>query len=174
MDIANKYQPLWERIQQFEMDDVDSDFSFTDRLARENDWTLEYAIRTVYEYKKFIMLILISGHPMTPSDQIDQVWHLHLLYTQSYWNDWCKDTLKFNIHHGPTKGGQTEKDKYKDLYAHTKKVYEQVFQTRPPEEIWPIHEIRFGQINFTRVNRHKNWIIPKLKVGQFVWKFFQR
>ncbi|UTW64629.1 hypothetical protein KFE98_03280 [bacterium SCSIO 12741] len=154
---------LWTRIQDFEIDDIESDFTFTDRLARENDWSMEYSVRTIHEYKKFLFLICIAKHPLTPSDQVDQVWHLHLLYTHSYWIDLCKNTLNRDIHHGPTKGGQQEKDKFKDWYGETKRFYQQVFEEPYPEDIWPRSEVRFGELRFTRVNRHRNWVIPKPK-----------
>jgi hypothetical protein len=65
-------QELWERVRGFEISDPSADFSFTDRLARENSWTLEYAISTILEYKKFMFLNCISKHPLTPSDQVDR------------------------------------------------------------------------------------------------------
>jgi len=103
---------LWDKLEEFQLDDFDSTFTFTDRLCRENGWKYEYSIRAINEYKKFIFLICISDHPLTPSDQIDQVWHLHLLYTRSYWTDFCQKTLGRQIHHGPTKGGKSEKEKF--------------------------------------------------------------
>lgn len=45
---------LWRKIQDFEIDDINSSFTFTDRLARENGWTTEFSLRTIEEYKKFI------------------------------------------------------------------------------------------------------------------------
>ena len=152
---------LWNKIRNFELDDIDSDFTFSNRLARENDWSTEYSLRCIEEYKRFIFLICKTSHPLTPSDQVDQVWHLHLLYTQSYWEDFCGNTLDKQIHHGPTKGGSEEKSKYKDWYAETKNVYLESFKEKPPADIWPKSEIRFGEIQFSRVNRHRNWIIPK-------------
>jgi len=78
---------LWNRIRRFELDDPAAAFSFTDRLARENGWPLEYALRATLEYRKFMFLLCLTEHPLTPSDQVDPVWHLHLLYTRSYcWN----------------------------------------------------------------------------------------
>ncbi len=152
---------LWDKIRNFEIDDLDSSFTFTDRLARENDWSLEYSLRAVYEYKKFLFLIVISDFPLTPSDQIDQVWHLHLLYTQSYWIDFCKHTIHKDIHHGPTKGSE-EKSLFKEQYLKTLEFYESIFSKKPPNDIWVDVDTRFKEIHFTRVNRHKNWILPKL------------
>ncbi|PCJ62698.1 MAG: hypothetical protein COA58_16850 [Bacteroidetes bacterium] len=157
---------IWTKIQNFELDDIDSDFTFTDRLARENSWTIEYAVRVILEYKKFIFLICNADHPVTPSDQIDQVWHLHLIYTQSYWTDLCKNTIQRDIHHGPTKGGGKEKANYNNLYEETKRLYQRTFENEPPNDIWPSSKIRFGELRFTRVNRHRNWIIPKFRLKQ--------
>lgn len=161
MKMTPDKEVLWQKILDFQIDDPDAAFSFTDRLARENDWPLEFALRCVQEYKRFIFLACISDQPCTPSDEVDQVWHLHLLYTRSYWNELCRDTLGKEIHHGPTKGGQAEKTKYINLYEETKKLYEGTFESAPPEDIWPPCAVRFGNLRFTRVNRHRNWVLPK-------------
>uniref|UniRef100_UPI00404B075D glycine-rich domain-containing protein n=2 Tax=Flavobacterium sp. TaxID=239 RepID=UPI00404B075D len=152
---------LWNEIRSFELDDPEISFNFSDRLARENGWTLEYSLRAILEYKKFIFLLTITNHPLTPSDQVDQVWHLHLLYTQSYWDDFCEKLLKRKIHHGPTKGGEAEKSKYTNWYEKTKDLYVETFKTAIPNDIWPSSEIRFSEIKFERVNTKRNWIIKK-------------
>lgn len=162
-------QKLWNEIKSFELDQPEISLSFTDRLARENGWSFEYSVRAVSEYKKFIFLLTIATHPLTPSDQVDQVWHLHLLYTQSYWEDFCENTIKRKIHHGPTKGGDNEKTKFTNWYEKTKELYNEIFKTAPPEDLWPTSEIRFSDINFQRVNLKKNWIIKK----PFKWNIYQ-
>lgn len=161
---------FWHKVKRFPLDDSQADFTFSDRLARENSWDKEYALRTILEYKKFMFLICQSDHPLTPSDQVDQVWHLHMIYTQSYWTDFCEQTLGQTIHHGPTRGGNTEKDKYNNWYEATKEFYESVFQKKAPEDIWPPSRVRFGEIRFSRVNLHRNWVIPKPKFIR-KWKF---
>lgn len=155
-------QQLWTRILNFNIDDPASSFTFTDRLCRENDWSMEYAIRAVLEYKKFIFLVCISDRPQTPSDQVDQVWHLHLLYTHSYWLEFCKGLLNRDIHHGPTKGVE-ERGVFKDQYTETLSLYASKFGEKAPKDIWPNPDERISQINFTRVNRHKQWVIPKIR-----------
>lgn len=163
-------QELWERVKSFEISDPNAEFSFTDRLARENSWPLEFAIRAVFEYKKFMFLNCITTHPLTPSDQVDQVWHLHLIYTESYWTDFCKNTLEKAIHHGPTSGGESEKTKYTNWYESTKELYRSIFDNEPPIDIWPSSKIRFGQIRFSRVNLHTHWVVPKPRFLK-KWKF---
>lgn len=157
----NEQLQLWNKIKSFELDDPDISLNFTGRLARENGWSIEYSIRVIEEYKKFIFLLLVSQRPLTPSDQVDQVWHLHLLYTQSYWEDFCENTIQRKIHHGPTKGGTAEKTKFTNWYEETKKKYLEVFKTEIPTDIWPSNEKRFSDINFQRVNIKSNWIIKK-------------
>jgi hypothetical protein len=154
---------LWLRIEDFEIDDLESTFSFSDRLARENDWSLEYSLRAILEYKKFIFLVCISSHSLTPSDEIDQVWHLHLLYTQSYWIDLCENILNRQIHHDPTRG-QEEQGKFKNQYQFTLDFYSDKFDKKPPKDIWPKSSKRFESIRFSRVNRHKYWLLPKINI----------
>jgi hypothetical protein len=75
---------LWERIQAYEPDDPRAAVPFSARLARDNGWSEEFAERVVAEYRRFAFLAVAAGHPVSPSDAVDQAWHLHLLYTR-YW-----------------------------------------------------------------------------------------
>lgn len=152
---------LWNRIQQFRFDDPDTSFTFSERLARENGWTKTYTQRVIEEYKKFIFLCCVSDTGVTPSDPVDQAWHLHLTFTKSYWTDLCKNTLEKEIHHNPTKGGQNEAAKFDDFYSGTKAVYISLFQEEPPADIWQPNHIRFTDINFQRVNLKDYWLIKK-------------
>lgn len=159
--MTSEHKTLWDKVCDFQIDDPDSSFSFSDRLARENGWDLEYALRAVHEYKRFMFLICISETPLTPSDQVDQVWHLHLIYTQSYWKEFCAKILNQEIHHGPTKGVEQRGD-FKDYYSHTLALYQKTFNDKAPEDIWPGLTDRFKSIHFERVNKHTHWVLPKL------------
>src|SRR5262245_19684625 len=128
---------LWRKIEALNLDDASAQLTFTQRLAREIGWSPENARRVVSEYKKFLFLAASAGHPVTPSDPVDQAWHLHLVYTQSYWNDLCREILGRPLHHGPTKGGQTEGAKFYDWYARTLASYQAFFGHPPPADIWP-------------------------------------
>jgi hypothetical protein len=151
---------LWEKIRLFPLDMPGASLTFTQRLARDNGWTLDYAVQAVMEYKKFIYLVCITDRPLTPSDEVDQVWHLHLLYTQSYWDDFCQNTLGKKVQHGPTKGGQQEGDKFADWYELTRRRYVEVFGHPAPSEYWPPSKVRFGEVHFVRVNMHRHWVLP--------------
>lgn len=144
---------------------IDSDqnaLTFVDRLCRENNWTHSYANRCVDEYKRFIYLAATASQPVTPSDEVDQVWHLHLTYTRSYWTDLCQTVLKKPLHHGPTKGGKLESWKYRSQYQATLERYIQVFKVEPPKEIWPVVEKRFHQVDkFVRLNTGDYFLLKK-------------
>jgi hypothetical protein len=158
---------FYQRLQVFSLDHPDAHLSFSRRLARDNNWSLPYANRVIEEYKKFAFLAVVAGHPVTPSDQVDQVWHLHLLYTHSYWEVFCPQVLQTPLHHGPTQGGNQERHKFTNWYEQTLASYNQFFGA-PPADIWSPSHIRFSrEIHFVRVNTHQNWIIPKVKFSDW-------
>jgi len=66
------------------------------------------------------------------------------------------------LHHNPTRGGQTEQQKYWQMYQRTLNSYERLFKEKPPLDIWPSPEQRFGRdLHFVRVNTERYWIMPK-------------
>jgi hypothetical protein len=92
---------------------------------------------------------------------VDQVWHLHLVYTRSYWQDFCPNVLRRELHHGPTLGGAEEQTKFTNWYARTKETYAARFGEKPPRDIWPDSRTRFARVNFRRVDMDANWILPR-------------
>ncbi|QDT69845.1 hypothetical protein MalM25_27870 [Planctomycetes bacterium MalM25] len=155
-------QTLWSRLQDFDLDDPAASLTFTRRLARENGWDHAFARRVVEEYKRFVYLAMTAGHEVTPSDEVDQAWHLHLTYTRSYWDDLCGGVLGQPLHHGPTKGGQSEGVRFEDQYERTLASYRAAFCEEPPAEVWPPSAVRFGEApDFVRVNRQRVWLAPK-------------
>ena len=153
---------LWQRLERFQLDDSQVSFPFTARLARENGWSRGFARRVTDEYKRFAFLCVAAGHPCTPSEQVDQAWHLHLIFTRSYWDGFCREALRQPLHHGPTKGGAAEGDKFHDWYARTLTSYRQHFGEPPPADIWPPAAQRFGEdLRVERVNVARHWVIPK-------------
>lgn len=153
---------LLARLESFNPDEPGVALSFTHRLARENGWRLAFANRVVTEYKRFAFLAMTAGHPVTPSDEVDQAWHLHLTYTNSYWKIFCGEVLGRPLHHNPTKGGAVEGDKFDDWYAKTLASYEHFFGHPPPADIWPEAATRFGDAPyFVRINTRRTWVWPR-------------
>jgi hypothetical protein len=159
MPIQN--DPLWQSLSAFTFDQPGSALTFSMRLARENGWSHRFALRVVDEYRKFLFLASRAGHPVTPSDEVDQAWHLHLVYTESYWNDLCRDVLGKSLHHGPTKGGLKEGEKFSDWYDRTFASYERFFGHAPPDDVWPPSELRFAPTTFLRVNTDQWWMVSR-------------
>lgn len=134
---------LWNKLLNFQIDLPDAELPFSKRLARDNQWTHAFAIEVVEEYKRFLYLAAVSGHSVTPSEEVDAAWHLHLCYTRSYWEELCKDILGTAMHHNPTQGGLSQTTLFRDQYAKTLESYQREFGTPAPEAIWPSIEERF-------------------------------
>jgi hypothetical protein len=158
---------LLENVRAFSLDDESVRFPFSARLAREQGWAVAYAARVGDEYKRFMMLAVAAGHSVTPSEDVDAAWHLHLIYTRNYWHAWCRDVLGKDIHHEPTVGGSKEGEKFHDWYAATLRSYREFFGEAPPSDIWPDPDQRFAAMTQRWVSREKHWIIPR---PQYVWK----
>ncbi len=156
-----KNQLLWNQIKNFELDKPNVDFTFSQRLAKENNWTQEYCNRVILEYKKYIYLCSIQKHAVVPSEAVDQAWHLHLTYTKSYWIELCQNTLKRDIHHNPTRGGLEEKNKFSKLYDKTLEAYKNEFNQSTPEDIWPVNQKKVKTTDYRKIDLNQNWIFPK-------------
>lgn len=175
---------LWNQLSGFTFDHSEAEFSFRDRLARENGWSVAFTDRVIEEYRRFLYLCCEAGHAVTPSDEVDQAWHLHLCYTRSYWEDLCRDTLGRKIHHGPTRGGDAEKEKFHDWYEATLTSYREHFGEAPPCDIWPPAKKRFASRNFRRIDLRENLVLSRkatalgcgvllagtLVTGCFIWE----
>ena len=135
--MQQEHLPLWNKIQEFPLDDAAATITFSSKLAASQNWSNSFTQQAIAEYKKFLLLCCISEKGAAPSHTVDEVWHLHLTYTQSYWVDLCRDTLGKDIHHYPSAGGDAEDDKHRGWYRETLQTYRSVFGTDPPPAIWP-------------------------------------
>lgn len=129
--------PVWVALDNHVIGPAKAELPFAQRLARENGWTPAQAERVVGEYKRFCFLAVTAGHPVTPSDAVDQAWHLHLTYTRDYWQLFCPQVLGRDFHHEPTEGGAGQQHLFFDQYAETLKSYESIFGETAPADLWP-------------------------------------
>ena len=53
--MTRKNPELWNKIQEFCIDDSNGTLSFRRRLARENGWSLPFAERAIHEYKNLFI-----------------------------------------------------------------------------------------------------------------------
>lgn len=157
---------LRQRLDAFQIDDPEASFPFSARLARENGWSRCYTLRVIEEYKRFVYLAMTAGHPVTPSPDVDEAWHLHLTYTRSYWERFVPQVLGRALHHEPTRGGSAERANFVDWYARTLESYRAAFGAEPPAEIWPAPAPRFGRSARTR---HVSTAIHRVIAGPRRW-----
>jgi hypothetical protein len=156
---------LWQRLAAYEIGPPDASLTFAARLARENRWSVAHAERVIDEYKRFCWLAVMAGHEVTPSDAVDQAWHLHLTYSRDYWERFCPDVLGVPLHHGPTAGGTAERSRYYDQYARTMQSYEEHFGGPPPVNVWAPAARRFGADPLAfRVNPRDHLVMPRGKL----------
>lgn len=156
--------PLWQALASMRIEPEGASLTFTKRLARENGWSHRYAAQVMDEYRRFLYLAATGTQIVTPSEQVDQAWHLHLTYTRHYWGELCARIIGKPLHHGPTAGGSVEGRKYRNLYTETLARYRATFGAEPPAEIWPPTELRFAG-HYQWVDRSRNYVLPRRSVS---------
>src|SRR5207249_4879337 len=92
-------------------------------------------------------------------------WHLHLLFTRSYWEGLCGRVLGRPLHHTPTTGGPEERANFALQYERTRESYGRIFGSPPPADIWPPASVRFGRTRFRRTDVQRHWVLPKPGLG---------
>lgn len=161
--------PIWVGLSHYSIGPDDAALSFADRLARENGWSGAEAERVVGEYKRFCFLAATVDHEVTPSDAVDQAWHLHLTYTRDYWECFCPEILGRPLHHGPTAGGMAERHRYFAQYAETLKSYERVFGETAPADLWPDAARRLIEDPKARRIHPRDGVVLSRRVGRILF-----
>ncbi|WP_017671859.1 hypothetical protein [Blastomonas sp. AAP53] len=156
--------PIWRALAAMRIEPEGAALSFTRRLARENGWSRHHAEAVMEEYRRFLYLAATGTDMVTPSDQVDQAWHLHLAYTRHYWEELCARIIGRPLHHGPTAGGSAEGRKYRSLYAATLQRYRDTFGSEPPSDIWPPSDLRFG-VRYQWVDRSRHYLLARRHVA---------
>jgi hypothetical protein len=157
-------EALWRRITAHPFENPSHDMDFVRRLAREESWCLSFARGAIEEYRRFAFLCVTETSPMTPSEEVDQVWHLHLTFSRDYWDVWCGEVLPKKLHHDPTQGGPIEQARYRNQYGATLAAYERHFGP-PPAAYWPSTYRRFrNPQRFRKVDAERVFVVirPRL------------
>jgi hypothetical protein len=143
---------IWEKIRCFPFDSGDGPHTFAIRLAREQSWSASFTTLAIGEYRRFLLLFALEqrrqkdvptepGHrpgvQFVPSPAVDAVWHLHLLYTKSYWDVLCHDILNAPLHHLPADASAGEAASLDQAYRGTLAAYQSTFGSPPPASVWP-------------------------------------
>lgn len=128
---------LWNKIAGFDFDDPQAEAPFSVRLARENGWTPERTKAAIDQYRRFIYMVCISDDMLSPSPDVDKVWHLHLIYTKDYWKRFCDETLGQEVHHFPNRGADESQGPLREAYARTLELLTEEFGETPDAALWP-------------------------------------
>lgn len=152
---------LWHRLSAHAFEHPEQGLDFTRRLAREQGWSIDQARAAINEYRRFCFLACVNGVEVTPSAQVDEVWHLHLIHSQDYWQRFCPEVLRMSLHHGPTRGGKLEAARHREQYSETLALYERWFGA-PPAQWWPGTQQRFAaRPRMIRVDQQRHWVVAR-------------
>jgi hypothetical protein len=148
---------LWRRIERHDFE-PGHPRDFTHRFARHAGWGLGTARAAIGEYRRFCFLAVATSEPVTPSEEVDEVWHFHLTYTSDYWDLWCHTVLGRSFHHHPTRGDPAEDSGFRTHYASTLARYERFFGP-PAPEFWPATHVRFRAVSRFRTIDAQRWFV---------------
>eukprot|EP00347_Sterkiella_histriomuscorum_P019733 403340498 len=102
----------------------------------------------IQEYKRFLLMCSLSHKMISPSEQVDHVWHHHQTYSTSKYRYDCLSVLGRFMKHLPAMGGQEDGDKFNNIYDETLDFYTALFGKKPNPQIWEPRELRFSHYFF--------------------------
>ena len=113
------------------------------QIKLKNKWSDEYANNVAFEYSRFLKLRSLNEQ-LSPSDDIDKLWHQHLLNTKNYYN-YC--FAKFNkfVHHDPT--DSSDQQARQKRLANTIQIYVNTFGPINNKQIWNIQTEKISSIS---------------------------
>jgi len=134
-------ESLWQRILDFNLEHREDDYGFALRLAKENFWTQHFTAKAILEYRKFMYMAATSNFMVSPSPVIDDVWHQHLIHSQSY-NEFCK-LLGKRIEHIPSTRSDVDRHRFEQAKQKTHELYQSTFG-EAPWDIWQQYDMFTG------------------------------
>ena len=146
--------PLWQALAGMRIEREGASATFARRLGLKQRWSKRHTYAVIEEYRRFLYLAATGESAVTPSDHVDEAWHLHLTYTRHYWDELCGRILGKPLHHDPTEGGTAQQAHFKDQNSATLARYEVVFGEPPRPDVWPAPAAQF------RVEQPRRW--PRL------------
>lgn len=92
-------------------------------------WTRQQVDRAIAHYKMFLhLLYLYPNRIIVPTQEIDQVWHQHILDTRKYAED-CQWLFGYFVHHYPYFGmaNEAEKQALEIAFSDTRTLFTEHF-----------------------------------------------
>lgn len=125
-------------------------------------WSDSYAQAVLEEYQRF-MHIRALDFGTSPTDPIDQLWHIHILYTENYY-DYCMKKFGKFIHHSPDMS--LDQKARQARIRKTIKIYSQLYPSILYPEIWNINTELINlnkcsdQLETIKIKIEYTWAIP--------------
>ena len=97
--------------------------------SSDEKWTFEQTNQAIDRYSMFLCLIyLYPNRKLVPTQEIDRVWHHHILDTMKYAQD-CEMLFGRFIHHFPYFGkrGKADRDNLYTAFAETERLFQEHF-----------------------------------------------
>lgn len=101
-------------------------------------WTRSQINRAIARYKMFLhLLYLYPNRTIVPTQEIDQVWHQHILDTRKYGQD-CQWLFGYFVHHYPYFGigSEAEKQALEMAFSCTRTLFAEHFGIDLIEDIY--------------------------------------
>jgi hypothetical protein len=113
------------------------------RIQKNKNWTPDFTNAAVNEYYRFLQLhAKYPNKSIVPGKAIDEIWHDHILHTQSYM-DFCTKNFGYYLHHQPDiqtelAGTNTSDNLTLSITClkHTLELYKNTFGYEAPYQQW--------------------------------------
>ena len=105
-------------------------------------WTRQQVDQALARYKMFLnLLYLYPNSSIVPTQEIDQVWHQHILDTRKYAQD-CQWLFGYFVHHYPYfgLGSDAEKQALETAFSDTRTLFAELFGIDVTEETYNLSE----------------------------------
>lgn len=129
-------------------------------------WTRQQVARAIANYKRFLYLLyLYPSSAIVPTQEIDEVWHQHILDTRKYAED-CQWLFGYFVHHYPYFGigSEAEQDVLESAFTHTQFLFVKHFGIDLIEDNSNLQE---GCAVFPKNQPHRPSACIELKVRSF-------
>lgn len=97
--------------------------------SNEEKWNIQKTKQAISRYRMFLLLVyLYPNSQLVPNQEIDKVWHFHILDTMKYAED-CEMLFGKFIHHFPYFGerGKIDKDNLQTAFGRTQVLFQEHF-----------------------------------------------
>ncbi len=121
--VSDKEADLLRRIQEIDLTGIKR------RLCAENEWVPKDCDLVEIRYKRFLFLSVVMNGEAVPVEDVDKMWHMHILSdTEGYMCE-CKKAVGYVLHHRVDLSIEIKQETpdHKVRFQRTKIKYEEIF-----------------------------------------------